>query len=157
MENDEIKLKASVYSFPGMGIATPEDIIKLVEQETQTPRGEIFIKSRKGEVIWIRQLAATLIHLFIAQPLRETGMVVGGFDHATVLNSVNAIDRYMYDKNSDRYKIIYRCMHAMYLNHLSVIKSKLSFDEIKTLEKRQSKVEMIMQFKEERKLNDVLN
>ena len=65
-----------------------------------TTLGEICIKTRKREILRMRQIVQTTLARWSKMSLQEIGILTGNRDHATVLNSKNRIENaeYLYKK-----------------------------------------------------------
>lgn len=76
-------------------ISLPEVILTLVCQHFDILEEEIFVKSRKRRLVYIRHVLYHLIRKFTTKPLERIGKFKDNRNHATVLHGVNTISNLM--------------------------------------------------------------
>lgn len=73
-------------------MTTSEQIIKTVAQHFKITEEQLKSRTNKQEIVEPRQLAMTLIKFGLQKSHRVTGLEVGKFDHATVINGINRVN-----------------------------------------------------------------
>lgn len=74
---------------------TVEDIISHVCAYYKLNKDELFTKSRKANVVEVRQVAMYLAHKLTKLPTSKIGAQIGGRTHATVIHSISTIEEQM--------------------------------------------------------------
>ncbi|HAT75567.1 MAG TPA: hypothetical protein DCS19_01695 [Flavobacterium sp.] len=86
--------------------ALRDEVLEVVAQKTGIPIESILSRSKKHEILTARQIASYILARVYNLPLKTVGHCVGGYDHATVLNSIMIIEDYIFLKNRYEYEII---------------------------------------------------
>ena len=73
-------------------IVTIDQIITCTCEQFNVKEEEIFGKSRKANVVTVRQLSMYLAHKHTKLTASKIGIYVGNRDHATVLHGIKTID-----------------------------------------------------------------
>ena len=83
---------------------TIDQIISTTCEHFNVKEEDIFGKSRKAEIVTVRQLSMYLAHKHTKLAASKIGIYVGNRDHATVLHGIKAIDgRLKIDKKLQRH------------------------------------------------------
>ena len=72
---------------------TIDDILEKVCQHYGVPQQQVFGKSRKRELVQVRQISMYLAQKYTKMPASRIGQLIGGRDHSTVLHSCSAIEQ----------------------------------------------------------------
>lgn len=72
---------------------TVDDILSAVCQSSGIRQRDILSKSRKQDIVQVRQLAIHLCHKYTQLSLTQIGRRIGGRDHSTVLHSIEQVKR----------------------------------------------------------------
>ncbi len=72
---------------------TVDDILERVCQHYGISQQHVYSKSRKRELVQVRQVSMYLAQKFTKMPASRIGQLIGGRDHSTVLHSCQAIER----------------------------------------------------------------
>jgi chromosomal replication initiation ATPase DnaA len=67
------------------------DILEHVSERCGITISEMLDKSRRSEIVNARQIASTLIKFGLRMSLKDVGENMGGFDHSTILHSINEV------------------------------------------------------------------
>jgi chromosomal replication initiator protein len=81
-----------------------EEIVGLVEHNFRVQRTDLVSKSRKGAVVWARQVAMYLARTYTLLPLEEIGRFFGR-DHATVIHAFGKVKETMATQPTRRYEV----------------------------------------------------
>lgn len=82
---------------------TVEEIIAHVCAHFNIKKDDIFTKSRKSNVVEVRQIAMYLAHKLTKTTTNKIGAQIGGRSHATVLHSINTVQEQM--ANNEKYRL----------------------------------------------------
>jgi chromosomal replication initiation ATPase DnaA len=74
---------------------TPEYVISYIGMLMNVDKDYHIIKSRKTEYVYPRQLAMSIINVFVESNLQKTGNFFNNKDHATVLHAKKTILNYL--------------------------------------------------------------
>lgn len=69
-----------------------QEIIKIVTDNEGVSTEDILRKTRKREILSVRQICQYFIKQYTKYSLRETGEITGGYDHATILHSCSVVE-----------------------------------------------------------------
>jgi len=72
---------------------TVDDILEKVCQHFGVSQQNVFSKSRKRELVQVRQLSMYLAQKYTKMPASRIGQLIGGRDHSTVLHSCSAVEQ----------------------------------------------------------------
>ena len=72
---------------------TIDDILEKVCQHFGVSRQSVFSKSRKRDLVQVRQVSMYLAQKYTRMPASRIGQLIGGRDHSTVLHSCTAIEQ----------------------------------------------------------------
>ena len=72
---------------------TIDDILEKVCRHYGVSQQSVFSKSRKRELVQVRQVSMYLAQKYTKMPASRIGKLIGGRDHSTVLHSCSAIER----------------------------------------------------------------
>ena len=72
---------------------TVDDILEKVCQHFGVSRQSVFSKSRKRDLVQVRQVSMYLAQKYTRMPASRIGQLIGGRDHSTVLHSCTAIEQ----------------------------------------------------------------
>lgn len=72
---------------------TIDDILERVCQHYGVSQQHVFSKSRKRELVQVRQVSMYLAQKFTKMPASRIGQLIGGRDHSTVLHSCQAVEQ----------------------------------------------------------------
>ena len=72
---------------------TIDDILEKVCQHYGIPQQHVFSKSRKREIVQVRQVSMYLAQKYTKMPAGRIGQLIGGRDHSTVLHSCSAVEQ----------------------------------------------------------------
>ena len=72
---------------------TIDDILERVCQHYGVTQQHVYSKSRKRELVQVRQVSMYLAQKFTKMPASRIGQLIGGRDHSTVLHSCQAVER----------------------------------------------------------------
>jgi len=74
-------------------LLTVEMIITWACEATEIENDDIFLHTRKGEIVFARQMAMAKIYVYLIPNFRKVGELFGGFSHATVLHAKSAMEK----------------------------------------------------------------
>ena len=72
---------------------TIDDILERVCQHYGVSQQHVFSKSRKRELVQVRQVSMYLAQKLTKMPASRIGQLIGGRDHSTVLHSCQAVEQ----------------------------------------------------------------
>ena len=72
---------------------TIDDILEKVCQHFKVTQQHIFSKSRKRDLVQVRQISMYLAQKYTKMPAGRIGQLIGNRDHSTVIHSCNAIEQ----------------------------------------------------------------
>ena len=72
---------------------TIDDILEKVCQHYNVTQQSVFSKSRKRDLVQVRQVSMYLAQKYTKMPASRIGQLIGGRDHSTVLHSCAAIEQ----------------------------------------------------------------
>ena len=79
---------------------TIEDILKTLCKHWSVSQEEVFSKSRKANIVMVRQVAMYMAQQHTKLTSSKIGLFIGGRNHATVLHSIRQVkDRMTTDKD----------------------------------------------------------
>ncbi len=81
-----------MITYPKQPSAFIGEILKVVSAESNIPIDLILMKSRKREIVDLRQKAMSLAKTFTGASLATIGSVIGNMDHATVLHACRTVN-----------------------------------------------------------------
>lgn len=76
---------------PSTDKLAPNDIINYIVTDQGVPRNKIYLKSRKREIVFARQLICYYLRKLTPLSLKKIGLMLGGRDHTTVLHGCQTI------------------------------------------------------------------
>jgi hypothetical protein len=83
---EQYKLEKYLSEMP-----TPDAVTQYVAARCGVTETEITSKSRKAEIVEARQLLSTMLKFGLKITASNVGIIVGNFDHATVLHSIKEV------------------------------------------------------------------
>jgi hypothetical protein len=134
----------NAYAIPGIQIAKdlvidPMQAVEIILMASyQTTLEQICIKSRRRNVVHLRQVVQTCLARHTRMPLSEIGRMTGLRDHCTVIHSRNQVEdaEYCYKQmhfKSDLFKLytIFEMRYKSFMeeNHVKVVKHYRSYQE----------------------------
>ena len=72
---------------------TVDDILEKVCQHYHVEQRQVFSKSRKRELVQVRQVSMYLAQKYTKMPAGRIGQLIGNRDHSTVIHSCNSIEQ----------------------------------------------------------------
>ena len=72
---------------------TIDDILEKVCQHYNVAQQHVFSKSRKRDLVQVRQVSMYLAQKYTKMPAGRIGQLIGGRDHSTVIHSCNTIEK----------------------------------------------------------------
>jgi len=72
-------------------LPTPDYVTQYVANRCNVSVDEITTRSRKQDIAEARQLLSALLKIGLRLSARQVGTMVGNYDHATVLHSINKV------------------------------------------------------------------
>ena len=72
---------------------TIDDILEKVCRHYNVEQRQVFSKSRKRELVQVRQVSMYLAQKYTKMPASRIGQLIGNCDHSTVIHSCNAIEQ----------------------------------------------------------------
>ena len=79
---------------------TIDDILETVCNHFGVSQQNVFSKSRKRQLVQVRQISMYLAQKYTKMPAARIGQLIGGRDHSTVLHSCTAVEQRMKVDNS---------------------------------------------------------
>ena len=74
---------------------TIDDILETVCNHFGVSQQNVFSKSRKRQLVQVRQISMYLAQKYTKMPAARIGQLIGGRDHSTVLHSCTAVEQRM--------------------------------------------------------------